>query len=272
MKLFLAWCETKDHWNIVIRYWTNNLLFSNYHRWKIDVNELRKANADIIMDSWLFTMMFGAWKWKQYTEKDLWEYMVKYINDMKDMWWYWTIVEMDVHKILWLQSLEKFRKYFEDNYNIEKVMFVYHIEEWIEWLKKLAKKYPYIALSVPELRIVYPKKTNEAIWYFLNIIKKANPKCKVHLLWCTSVDLLKRTWYYSCDSSSWLGSWRFWVLSLFVNWKLKNIWNKITYDIQKLLNKFNIISTWKESMDCHSILAKQYTLMEKYINQHYFNS
>lgn len=272
MKLFLAWCECKDFMNIAMNNWTNNLLFSNYHRSDIDVELLKKNNKEVIMDSWLFTMMFWAGKWKKYTEEDLMNYTKKYISDMKQIWRYWTIVEMDVHKILWIEKLSRFRDYFEQNRPLEKVMFVYHIEEWVEWLKKIAKIYPYIALSIPEFRIVYWNRTDKAISYFLHIINSINSKCKVHLLWCTSVDLLKRKGYYSCDSSSWLSSWRYWELSIFMDWKLKNIWNKKGFNINMLMEKFWIKNYWKDYLNNTAVCAKQYQLIEQYINKFYFNN
>lgn len=257
--------------------WSKNILFSNYHRvnrWlQLDVSYYRDNNMNIIMDSWLFTMMFGCWKQVKRTEQDLWNYMEQYIKDMHKMDRYWTIVEMDVHKVLWVDKLQRFRDYFKKNRPLERILFVYHVEEGIEGLKKLARTCPYIALSIPELRIVYRGKVEEAVNHLLWIINKENPSCRVHLLWCTQVNLLKRKWYYSCDSSSWLMGNRYWDVYKFDKGKLSKVkYNFRKMNMTEILKKFNLPLYKNDYFNVSILNGFMFTKMEEYINRMYYNT
>lgn len=70
----------------------------------------------------------------------------------------------------------------------------------------MARKYPFIALGIPELRVVFGNNFKEVAIKLLKIIHATNPKCKVHLLGCTQKELMENPYYFSCDSSSWLSS------------------------------------------------------------------
>lgn len=87
---------------------------------------------DLMMDSGLFTMMFGAGKGKTYTKEDLHEYTDKYISDMIEMKWPGVIVDMDVHRVLGVECVPEFRKKFEERWGIHRTVFVWHTEETVE--------------------------------------------------------------------------------------------------------------------------------------------
>lgn|SRR3990167_8931812 len=77
------------------------------------------------------------------------------------------------------------------------------IKETIEGWKQMCKTYPYVALSIPELRIVLQRKyLKNFIHKMIVIANKINPEIKIHLLGCTSNDLLQQNGYYSADSTS----------------------------------------------------------------------
>tara|TARA_R110000868_G_scaffold93644_1_gene259109 strand:- start:781 stop:1752 length:972 start_codon:yes stop_codon:yes gene_type:complete len=169
-------------------------------------HHLRGRGADWIMDSGLFTMMFGAGKGKSYTATDLLAYTDRYLVDMRSMDFRHTIVEMDVHKVLGLQHLAAFRSKFEKGWGIDRTMFVWHLEEKLAGLQTLAKRYPYIALSIPELRAC-----SKIVGELVPCVKKlvgvaldANPQVKIHLLGCTQSKAMQLPGVWSCDSSSWL--------------------------------------------------------------------
>ena len=144
MKLFLAGADTRQHLQQI--YISNHsCILSSYYKhqktfvqdWLWWYNKTRHANW--IMDSGLFTMMFGAGSHKKYNEQDLLQYTHKYLKDIKKINYTHDIVEMDVHKVLGLSALKRFRKIFEKSYPIEKTIFVWHIEEQLSGFKKLCK-------------------------------------------------------------------------------------------------------------------------------------
>ena len=165
-------------------------------------------NIDWIVDSGLFTMMFGAGKGKQYNEDDLLEYAKGYIQFMNNINYKHTLIEMDVHKVLGISALNKMRSMFEKDWDIERTIFVWHLEEGTEGLIALANKYPYIAISIPELRILATrnKQSVKTMLYSLFHIIRKNTKeyPKIHLLGCTQWDLMMNSNYYSVDSTTWI--------------------------------------------------------------------
>ena len=217
MKLFLAGCDTPVSAAPGVIAGGGCFLSSYFHGVKDGApktltdfatfyHHLRCLGAEWIMDSGLFTMMFGAGKGKTYTKADLLAYTDRYIADMHTMDFRHTIVEMDVHKILGMEHVQDFRDKFEKDWSVERTMFVWHLEEKVEGLRTLAKRYPYIALSVPELR-----RAASTVGPLIPCVKKlvgvalaANPKVKIHLLGCTQSRAMQLPGVYSCDSSSWL--------------------------------------------------------------------
>ena len=220
MKLFIAAAENPLNRVSALSANNPNILGSYYHltsaNHKIppqfiqDYNALKKTNLSFIMDSGLFTMMFGAGSHKTYSIDYLMDYTNKYLDNMNNMNYEHYIVEMDVHKLLGIKLLEDFRKMFVDRYPIEKTIFVWHIESGIEGFENMCKKYPYVAISIPELRIVL-KRTylKQFIQKMVSTALKINPQIKIHLLGCTSNELLEQRGYYSADSTSWQAAMRY---------------------------------------------------------------
>ena len=217
MKLFIAGCEPQEIRRMPLNAGASNYLLSYYHlihkggnstgitQFMYEYKKLKEhTNADFIMDSGLFTMMFGADSGNTYTKKDLINYTHKYLANMKELGYKDTIVEMDVHKVLGMKELQEFRDLFISNYGIERTMFVWHIEETIKGWEEMCNKYSYVALSVPELRIVMQKKYLKPFMQkMINRALAINPDIKIHLLGCTSNSLLDVRGYYSADSTSW---------------------------------------------------------------------
>lgn len=168
-------------------------------------DKLRPCNW--ILDSGLFTMMFGAGKGIKRSSEELRKYTLDYIRYLKEIEYGHYCVEMDVHKILGLKELAEFRGIFEDKWDVNRTIFVWHIEEGIEGLINLANRYPYIAISIPELRILAQKNqaSLRAMLYslFETIRSNTTRYPKIHLLGCTQVDLMMSGKYTSCDSTSW---------------------------------------------------------------------
>lgn len=195
-----------SYWHLL---YAKGITNRRYLEW-MKLYSLMRDHSFWIMDSGLFTMMFGAGKGNTYTYSDLRAYTDQYIKTMHEIGYVHTIVEMDIHKVLGPSYLEEFRKPFEDNWGVDRTIFVWHIEEGRENWGKLVDRYPYVAISVPELRIL-SKNRIQVKKMILNLIYEAQqikPSIKIHLLGNTQPDLLEIPGYYTADSTSWLSGGR----------------------------------------------------------------
>lgn len=284
MKLFLAgaddsrWIEcmmSARHPYMLCTYWI--LKDGVKERWLQLHNKSVRNGATWIIDSGLFTMMFGSDSNREFTEQGLMEYAEGYLNTLRGFKYNQTCVEMDVHKILGLDALGRFRKYMESNWDIDKTIYVWHLEEKPEGLQALAKRYPYIAISVPELINAYGnKKGNIATREALKIALDANPNVKVHLLGTNSVGLLSCEGYYSCDATSWQGGMRWANYELFNGKKLVKCssaskgFQQATSQAFKKLRKYQRDHT--TIYYAHGAVGcRQYHKVNAYINRKYFN-
>lgn len=215
--------DTPDNMNMLTTYYQMNKGEKNNNFGYLYKQSL-KDNVNWIVDSGLFTMMFGAGKNKQYGENDLLEYAKNYIEFMNDINYKHSLIEMDVHKILGISALHKMRLMFEKDWDIERTIFVWHIEEGIEGLIALANKYPYIAISIPELRILATQNKQSVknmIYSLFHIIRKNTKEYpKIHLLGCTQWDLMMNSDYYSVDSTTWQSGVRYNQVLIFLHNKL----------------------------------------------------
>ena len=286
MKLFLAganeknWCELlylSNHSNFLTTYFEHQKGFRK--GWIYWYNKTSKRGASWIMDSGLFTMMFGAGSGKTYSEKDLLEYTYKYLNDLKKINYQHYIVEMDVHKVLGLQALKKFRKIFEKEWPIEKTIYVWHVEEKEKGFRELCKKYPYIAISIPELRIVLKgrRRLKNAVKHLIKVANDINPNIKIHLLGCTQQNLMKQKGYYSCDSTSWLSSGKYGDGYFFNGQVLKQFKTSTKSWIKYAEEKKDIIFKYREKINMttyylnNCLSAIGYSKLNQYINNKFYN-
>lgn len=162
----------------------------------------------VIIDSGLFTMMFGADQGKKLDHnffKGWMDHYIDYINrtPFKNA----SFVELDVQKKTGPEHAWELRREFKRRINKGTAINVYHLED--ENPDKLIKFADYIAVSIPELRIALPRK--EMLSVIRYISSKATSKGKrVHLLGCTEKKLMKEFSYcYSCDSTSWASGARY---------------------------------------------------------------
>ena len=301
MKIFLGGAETHTHGVFAYTGQTMlakdpkpQLLGSFYHLLKKGpekwIQLYRNLPADWLIDSGLFTMMFGVGKGKKYNEEDLLIYTNKYLDFVANVNYNHTIIEMDVHKVLGLQSLAKFRKLFEKRWGTEKTIFVWHLEEGIGGLINLANKYEYIALSIPELRILAEQKKKPIktmVNSLFNIIKKNTKEYpKIHLLGCTQRDLMLNSNYYSVDSTSWEYGMRFDTVHQYTHGTSKNTSfycdtykhykAKLAPTITKALKANILKSGLKIKLNDYTlngvIQAYSYYQFETYINNRYYQN
>lgn len=161
-----------------------------------------------IIDSGLFTLMFGAGSGKECTEETLIKWKDEYISWINSFNWRNTsFVECDVQKKLSSEIAWEIRKEMKQKVNQGTVINVYHLED--ENPDKIIEFSDYIAISIPELRIFVSDKERFSITKY--IATKATLKGKrVHLLGCTEESYLKYfSFCYSCDSTSWMAPLRY---------------------------------------------------------------
>lgn len=159
----------------------------------------------VIMDSGLFSLMFGSYK----ISPDL-KYLERWMHEYTDFvirsGFAGTCVEIDCQKILNPQTAWKLRKKFRDMIP-NRVINVFHFEDGQKGLDRLIEFSDYIALSIPELRIL--RKKDYAI-RLAHYIKEKKPDIDIHLLGCTDLKLLRLLNFCSTsDSTSWYSSMKY---------------------------------------------------------------
>lgn len=115
-----------------------------------------------------------------------------------------TCVELDCQKVLGVREawyLRERMKKLLDNPQIN----VFHFEDGMRGLDSMIDFSDYIALSIPELRIIKPKTFREDTRYLTHYIKNRKPEIDIHLLGCTDVKMIaQNSFCTSADSTSWL--------------------------------------------------------------------
>ena len=161
----------------------------------------------MIMDSGLFSLMFGSTSKKMTFDED---FMVRWtdrlIEFVLEVGYKGTVVEVDCQKTVSVELAWKLRKrMFEKLPN--QLMSVFHVEDGIgSGLKKMVDFSDYIAISVPEWRrLLKQGSLLQHIVGLVHEIRRLKSHIKIHLLGCTQKDLLKTcAGCTTCDSTSWL--------------------------------------------------------------------
>ena len=166
-----------------------------------------KPAKHIIMDSGLFTLMFGAGKRKEgYNEAFLERWMYALVDYAKELNAPFHCVEVDCQKVLNVKAAWKFREKMRSLLPAQNPMInVFHMEDGKQGLFDLVDYSDYIAISVPELRIHFGKNYKDAVYRFACEIKNRKPEIDIHLLGCTVADVLSKCKFCStADSTSWM--------------------------------------------------------------------
>jgi hypothetical protein len=233
---------------------------------------LQNASRHTIMDSGLFTLMFGAHAGErdaQFVER--WYNLI--IDFVQKIGYNKTVVEVDCQKILGIEKAWEFRERMKNDLPNNRQINVFHKEDGQKGLDRMIEFSDYIAVSVPELRHLGQKNYTEKI---VNYIKNKKPNIDIHLLGCTENKLLKSLNFCStADSTSWQQVNRFGHLKMNDGVKTLSIANnKISID--KLKERYSpelesIISKWYEPTEkrfdylskfalAGEMLVKQYTI------------
>lgn len=245
MKIFLAGLDSLPFKRAIDLIDYKYGLFSYFHisKNKETMDEIANSPMELICDSGLFTLMFGAGKGGTYDLDFMRDYTKRYIEWCKTVRApNITFVESDVHKLLGMEAVFELRKYFEDSGLNH--MYVWHREEGLEGLYALANKYDYIALSVPELRILFKAhdwRYQEGVFDLLAKIKANVKKMpKIHLLGNTVIETMSTELAYSCDSTSWLSGGRYGRCIVLHNERLQSI-ARTDPKYQRQVEKMNLL-------------------------------
>ena len=164
------------------------------------------------MDSGLFTLMFGGGKEQKQTKSSLMEWQDKTFEFIKQNNFNGTCVDIDCQKLLGVEEAWFFRERMRNTIK-NRCINVFHVEDGKKGLDRLIEFSEYIAISVPEIRIVKPKTFREDVHKLATYIKNKKPEIDIHLLGCTDKLMLKQNRFCtSADSSSWTGVYRFGTL------------------------------------------------------------
>lgn len=165
--------------------------------------EAAGPGVDWIMDSGLFSFMFGGRKGELRTFEDYRLYAIKYLKMLDEWGWKHRAVECDVQRVLGVDECNALRDEIFRSSGRD-IIYVWHLPEGEEGLSALAAREKHIALSIPELRSVLGSglKTEQAVTHLLGVIRRSgNPR--VHLLGNTELRLVRMP-AESGDSSSWI--------------------------------------------------------------------
>lgn len=233
---------------------------------------LQKTSKHTIMDSGLFTLMFGAHAGKR-DEKFIEKWYNLIVEFTLNNKYNKTLVEVDCQKILGVEKAWEYRKRMKNDLPNNRQINVFHKEDGIKGLDRLIEFSDYIAISVPELRALKQKNYTNKLAYY---IKNKKPLIDIHLLGCTENKLLKELNFCStADSTTWLQVNRFGVLKF--NDGIKTISARNSkINIDNLMERYKekliqILSKWMEvtpkRLDYYSkyaiageLLKKQYTI------------
>lgn len=174
---------------------------------KLHLETQQDPGSEWIMDSGLFSYMFGAAKGQLKGYDDFKRYACTYVEKMHKWGWKHAIVECDAQRILGIDATNKLRDEVFRQSGFE-VIYTWHIPEGEDGLLELAKREKRLALSVPEFRQVSgggaqaTGQVKKMILRGLSIIRKAGTNPRVHLLGNTENKLVTMP-ADSCDSSTW---------------------------------------------------------------------
>lgn len=163
-----------------------------------------KENRHVIQDSGLFTLMFGAGKGQKQTRESLTQWQDKLIAFVQQNNIQATCVEIDCQKVLGVADAWYFRERMRRLLPNPQIN-VFHFEDGLKGLDRLIAFSDYIAVSVPEWRIVKSATHRKDIRYITHYIKNKKPNIDIHLLGCTDLKIIAENRFCtSADSTSWL--------------------------------------------------------------------
>jgi hypothetical protein len=187
-----------------------------------------------IQDSGLFSLMFGSYKGK----KDL-DFITKWYENLVQVTsegnYKGTVVEVDCQKVLGVEKAWEFREKMRNDLPNNRQINVFHKEDGQKGLDRLIEFSNYIAISVPELRVLGQKNYTHKIAHY---IKNKKPSIDIHLLGCTENKMIKElNFCSSADSTSWVSFNKFGWFK-FNDGNVTKSFKKSTLNIDKISEKY----------------------------------
>lgn len=180
--------------------------------------EARIPFKHAIMDSGLFTLMFGAMKGKEFDYAFLRSWMHRLVEFAKSTEFVSdiSVVECDCQKLIGPEYAWELREEMRSLMPNRSIINVFHLEDGPDGFDRLVEFSDYIAISVPELRINRPKDYREMTATLARRARKMKPTIDIHLLGCTQKDMLLQNAKIATtsDSSSWSSAIRFGELNV----------------------------------------------------------
>ena len=144
---------------------------------------LEQISKHTIMDSGLFTLMFGAHAGKRdktflekYQEALIDFVISKNINS--------TLVEIDCQKILGVKEAWEFRRKYRDKLPGKRQINVFHVEGGTKDLDRIIEFTDYIGISCLEIRALDRKAYKENIYRLASYIKNKKPEIDINVNMC----------------------------------------------------------------------------------------
>lgn len=222
-----------------------------------------------IQDSGLFTLMFGSRKGKK-DEKLINQWYDAMVDFTLSHGMNCTCVEVDCQKVLGVEKAWEFRERICRDLPNNRIINVFHFEDGQKGLDRLIEFSNYIAISVPELRIL---KKKQMVPQLARYIKSKKPTIDIHLLGCTEMELLKKcNFCTSADSTSWISGEKFGFI------KGRHVSKIKTDAVKKLIGEeiYNEIRLYKKESNVNTYALSIEMLKEQYElnagNQDYYKS
>jgi len=185
----------------------------------IQLSALVDNPRDLVMDSGLYSFMFGARKNEIPTTYEAYrDYTRRYLDDMAKWGVDCFVVEADTHYLLGMDATLRLREEFAPLGS--RAIYVWHRPEGFDGLVKLAQERDYISFGIPELRMLasggksVAGSSKMAARMCNDLLKRVHDACaghppRVHLLGCTVEVMMETQLAWSCDSTTWLESIRY---------------------------------------------------------------
>lgn len=152
-----------------------------------------------ILDSGIFTI-YGSPALQK--DKLVYRWYDAYKKLIADNSIYSTVVEMDAQRFIGAKKTWELRKDFCETFKDREIINVFHYEDGIKGLDEMIEFSSYIAVPAPERRL-YKSWNFNTILKVAEYIRNKKPDIKIHMLGCTSKDMLRCRIADTCDSTSW---------------------------------------------------------------------
>lgn len=179
---------------------------------KCSFNELplliSNQNKHTIMDSGIFALAYGQAKNKVSTNiiHKWYDSYIRFINDFVPSCV--PIVEVDCQSVISPDAAWDFRRKLTKDVPLHEKINVWHFEDKKRGLDEIIDFSSYIGFSIPEYNRILKTNYRDFVKKLVIYTKKRKPNIKIHLLGCTSKEILTQLneLVDSVDSTGWISA------------------------------------------------------------------